>query len=1481
MSNVAKKFKMTLGLVLYLVFINSACTINASIESTREEGSSSAADLPSSPTGLSLQDPSSSPSNMTHPTIRIAGVTSGDVVKLYSDSSCTSLAGTGTASSTTADIKIGALSAGTHNFYATRTNSGGTSSCSTATVQYILTAYGSATKLRFSAQPANTSIYEPMNTIVKVEILDANDKVVTDSAASVTLNIGTDPSGNTAVLMGTKTATAQFGVAYFTTLKLDEAGTGYTLVATSSGLTSATSNTFDVSSGPKYVFRSSGFLSSSFSASGQSLSISGNVATFSSSLSSSSYRIVLGDALTYDSNGAATNSVNQIVFVTAIISDTQFKVKTASGGTPVATTADLDWKIDRAYPNLVSAESGSENTTIDAALRNFDTWSGGRDIVTNNEVWNIYTAYGSDAALTIDGWTTGSTNYLNFYVPRYEGETAYNSYYHKGTYSGSTTYIWDTSYLNNMILIQDDYVRFDGFVVRDFVDGSDVAIQVTAGASSEVRILNSKIVSDTTASGTSNNALKVTSGNVVVANCLIGGYEGGFTSVTLVSLAGGAGANYYFYNNTIFGGYIGIDVVSGTLTAINNLVANVTDGFKGSIGASSQRNTSPYFGDTMGNYSASLIPHFLNVTSSYSSYMTGFNLSYRNTFAAYGGVNLWSNAVLPVREDIQLRARPPHFSLGAYQADSTLYRSVGFQSTAAVETGSSGSLSITSASTANFGQIFSNVKIGDIIEYYDGSEMQLAVIYLVDTARTRYNVLSINHDAAKATAAATTNWKIYRAHTSINKAFNRIENNSIDPTLVDFDSGQGSVSVPNNTRRIYYAAADQIHNENVSISGWTVTNHQLVLMSESTTSGIWSTDNFTILGEFSTDSQISIDSLQFEHSGTNSDPLLSLNDSNSNVYRSLFRATGKSNIGDAISIVNTPVGSEIFFNIIYDFKNSSGTAAGIRISGGIQNIAKNTIYNADIGIVNSGANAVRSNLLQACTDGLQDSSTATYVGNISDLSGDLIGTYDLNSTSVKFSDARNKNFQLDIGDLVAMEHLGYVYRYGEADAFGFPNDSRLAGAYQGPRRIFRSMGFNQTTALASGGGTNGLSISWTTGIATFASALPDNVGVGDVLVFKLSGSGVSDWRALIQKRISSTQYVLSDVSGLPINFTKSGTDTQWAIYRAYTSLSGLNSGSENTGIPAGLRNFDDHTAGRTIYYYREQWHVALYADATDTGAVTFGNWGCSSICSSSGKDYYIRFFTPSNSGEVGISQRHNGTPGSTGYLRSTGTARALDFYNKMHSGVILDGVQIQTSSASTSVIESPTAGSWIEVRDSIIYDQGVGYSGSGIAIVNANFAKLTNNLILGYTTGISTSNAVIVILTNNTVLANVCYNIADWIYATAINNVGYCGTTGFSVGPNATTTGSAYNATNDAIPIGTGSFQITQGTGSLFANYSNDDNYTNDDFSPKDANSQLYQTGTFITTDPSLDWDANYPFNWIHNILGVARGSGNWNVGAF
>jgi hypothetical protein len=103
---------------------------------------------------------------------------------------------------------------------------------------------GAATKLVFAVQPSNVLTGAAITPAVQVTVQDALGNTVISAVNPVTMAIGTNPSAGT--LSGTTTIAAANGIAAFSTLSINKAGTGYTLTASAAGLTSATSAAFNV-----------------------------------------------------------------------------------------------------------------------------------------------------------------------------------------------------------------------------------------------------------------------------------------------------------------------------------------------------------------------------------------------------------------------------------------------------------------------------------------------------------------------------------------------------------------------------------------------------------------------------------------------------------------------------------------------------------------------------------------------------------------------------------------------------------------------------------------------------------------------------------------------------------------------------------------------------------------------------------------------------------------------------------------------------------------------------------------------------------------------------------------------------------------------------------------------------------------------------------------------------------------------------------
>ena len=104
-----------------------------------------------------------------------------------------------------------------------------------------------AVRLAFLVQPTLTAAGLPITPAIQVAIQDASGNTVTTATNGVTLAIASNPGADT--LSGTRTVAAVAGVATFSSISLSHASAGYTLVASATGLTSATSAAFSIAAG--------------------------------------------------------------------------------------------------------------------------------------------------------------------------------------------------------------------------------------------------------------------------------------------------------------------------------------------------------------------------------------------------------------------------------------------------------------------------------------------------------------------------------------------------------------------------------------------------------------------------------------------------------------------------------------------------------------------------------------------------------------------------------------------------------------------------------------------------------------------------------------------------------------------------------------------------------------------------------------------------------------------------------------------------------------------------------------------------------------------------------------------------------------------------------------------------------------------------------------------------------------------------------
>jgi hypothetical protein len=99
-------------------------------------------------------------------------------------------------------------------------------------------------KLAFTSQPSDSTAGGAIAPAVTVTLLDSNGNPATDASGTVSLTL--QQNGNTSTLSGTTSGTVSSGIAKFSNLIVNTAGSGYTLVASAPNLPTAQSASFNI-----------------------------------------------------------------------------------------------------------------------------------------------------------------------------------------------------------------------------------------------------------------------------------------------------------------------------------------------------------------------------------------------------------------------------------------------------------------------------------------------------------------------------------------------------------------------------------------------------------------------------------------------------------------------------------------------------------------------------------------------------------------------------------------------------------------------------------------------------------------------------------------------------------------------------------------------------------------------------------------------------------------------------------------------------------------------------------------------------------------------------------------------------------------------------------------------------------------------------------------------------------------------------------
>ncbi|HXI70589.1 MAG TPA: Ig-like domain repeat protein [Verrucomicrobiae bacterium] len=239
----------------------------------------------------------------------------------------------------------------------------------TGTSSSITVNAASANNLAFGVQPTSTNATKVIAPAVSVQIRDQFGNVTTNTS-TVVLAIGTNPGGGT--LSGTQTNAAVNGTATFNNLSIDTIGTGYTLVATSTGLPGTNSTAFNITLGAVTTFTVTGFPSPQTAGVAGSVTVTafdagGNLATnytgtitFTSTDTQAtlpaSYTFVVGDA------GAHTFT-NGVTLKTA-----GTRTITATAGSVTGTQSGIN--VNFAVANKLTFTTQPANTVASATMAN-------------------------------------------------------------------------------------------------------------------------------------------------------------------------------------------------------------------------------------------------------------------------------------------------------------------------------------------------------------------------------------------------------------------------------------------------------------------------------------------------------------------------------------------------------------------------------------------------------------------------------------------------------------------------------------------------------------------------------------------------------------------------------------------------------------------------------------------------------------------------------------------------------------------------------------------------------------------------------------------------------------------------------------------------------------------------------------------------------------------------------------------------------
>jgi hypothetical protein len=285
----------------------------------------------------------------------------------------------------------------------------------------VIPALVSTSQLAFAQGPTTATAGAAISPAITVDVENASGGIDTTNSGYVTLAIGTNPSGGR--LLGTVTVKAVNGVATFSGLSVDTAGTGYTLVATLGSLTSATSAAFNiaVNSAQPTIVTAASANSSPVTGTTTTLSVeAGDPSSQALTYTWSAISSPAGAAPTFSPNGTASASTTTATFsapgaYTLLVVFTDGSGTSQDSSVAVTVVSTLTSLQVSTATSTVSTQSQEQFTAtgLDQFGNYFGpvssaTWSAASGTMTPSGLYTAPAAAGSDIVTVTSGGYRGS-----------------------------------------------------------------------------------------------------------------------------------------------------------------------------------------------------------------------------------------------------------------------------------------------------------------------------------------------------------------------------------------------------------------------------------------------------------------------------------------------------------------------------------------------------------------------------------------------------------------------------------------------------------------------------------------------------------------------------------------------------------------------------------------------------------------------------------------------------------------------------------------------------------------------------------------------------------------------------------------------------------------------------------------------------------------------------------------------------------------